>query len=84
LALRRVEIELHARAGELAGARTAALELAPEATCADLKAALARTHPALGGLLRACAVATESEYLAEAAPLGNGARFHLVPPVSGG
>lgn len=82
--LRKIEVELHARAVELAGARTAALEVAPEATCADLKAALARAHPVLGALLRACAVATEREYLAEGAVLGDGNRFHLIPPVSGG
>jgi molybdopterin converting factor small subunit len=81
---RTIRIELHARAGELAGARVAALELPAAATCADLKAALARAHPALGGLLAACAVATERDYLAEGASLGDGDRFHLIPPVSGG
>jgi len=81
---RRIEVELHARAGDLAGTRRAFVELPPEATSADLKAALAKTHPELEGLLRACAVATEREYLAESGALGAGERFHLIPPVSGG
>jgi molybdopterin synthase catalytic subunit len=84
LELRRIEVELHARAGDLAGVRRASLELPPEATGADLKRALAEAHPGLEGLLRACAVATEREYLTDSGPLGEGARFHLIPPVSGG
>ena len=82
--LRRIEVELHARAGDLAGSRSASLEVPADATAADLKSALARTHPELEGLLRACAVATDREYLAEGGSLGDGRRFHLIPPVSGG
>lgn len=81
---RRVRVELHARAADLAGAREAELDLAPEATAADLKEELARSHPALEGLLRSCAVATDREYLADGAALGGAERYHLIPPVSGG
>jgi molybdopterin converting factor small subunit len=81
---RRVVVHLHALAADLAGAREVVLGLDGEATSADLKRALGAAHPGLEGLLGSGAVATEREYLADAAPLGPGDRFHFVPPVSGG
>lgn len=82
--MRRIVVELHARAAELAGARETDLGLDAGATGVDLKRELARRHPALAPLLESSAVATDREYLSDAAPLGAGARFHLIPPVSGG
>lgn len=82
--MRRIVVELHARAVELAGAREIDLGLHAAATGEDLKRELARRHPALAELLPSSAVASEGEYLADAAPLGPGVRFHLIPPVSGG
>jgi molybdopterin converting factor small subunit len=81
---RAVVVELHARAVDLAGRREARVRVGPAATCADLKAALAGSHPELAALLGSSAVATDREYLADGAPLGRGDRFHLIPPVSGG
>ena len=48
------------------------------------EAALADRHPALTGLLPSSVIATDDEYLADGVSLGEGARFHLIPPVSGG
>jgi hypothetical protein len=81
---RRVIVHLHAQAADLAGAREVVLGLGAEATSADLKRALGDAYPGLSGLLDSGAVATEREYLSDAAPLGPGERFHFVPPVSGG
>ena len=55
---RRIHVELHAQARDLAGAREAGLDLGTEATCADLKSALAERHPALAGLIGPSVVAT--------------------------
>jgi molybdopterin converting factor small subunit len=81
---RRVTVHLHAQAADLAGTRKVVLALGAEATSADLKRALGDAHPGLSGLLGSGAVATEREYLSDAALLGPGERFHFVPPVSGG
>jgi molybdopterin converting factor small subunit len=81
---RRVTVTLHARAGELAGAREAAVEVTEAASCAEVKRALALRHPTLAHLLSACALATDEEFLGDAAPVGDAASLHLIPPVSGG
>ncbi len=49
---RRVIVQLHAQAVDLAGGRETGVRVGPAATCADLKRALASLHPGLAGLLR--------------------------------
>jgi molybdopterin converting factor small subunit len=78
----RVLVRLHALAAEAAGAPEAVVEVAEGASCADVKRALAADHPALAGLLRSAALATDAEYLRDSAPAAD--PLHLVPPVSGG
>lgn len=79
-----VVVHLHARAAELAGVRACAVEL-PEAACAgDVKDEVARRHPALSALLPSCAIATDAEYLGDAARVGDARSLHVIPPVSGG
>jgi hypothetical protein len=81
---RRVVVKLHARAGELAGTTEAEVLVGAGASCAAVKLELARKHPALADLLASCALATDAEFLADGAPVGDVLALHLVPPVSGG
>jgi molybdopterin converting factor small subunit len=80
----RVTVRLHARAADLAGTRETAADVDARATCADVKRALVRLHPALEGLVRSSVLATDREYLADGSRPGDGAALHLIPPVSGG
>ena len=75
---------MHARAGELAGVAEAAVDVSDAASAGSVKRELARALPSLEGLLGSCALATDAEFLADAAPLGDAALLHLIPPVSGG
>jgi hypothetical protein len=84
VALRELTIRLHARAGELAGVAEASVAIEASASCADVKRELALRHPPIAALVRVCALATDREFLADSAPVGEATRFHLVPPVSGG
>lgn len=81
---RLVLVRLHAQAASLASTEETRVELAAGATAADVKSALAGRHPELAKLLSSCVVATDEEYLRDAAPIGEAAALHLVPPVSGG
>ncbi len=81
---RTIRVELHAMAADLAGAGSADLQVEADATGDDVKRALAALHPALEEILSVSALATEVEYLHDSARVGDSARFHLVPPVSGG
>ena len=63
----RILVQFHAQAVDLAGSRQSDLEVSAGATCRDVKEALARAHPALEGLLPSSVLATDSEYLADAA-----------------
>jgi len=79
-----ISVSLHAGAAGLAGTQCVQLRLPASATAGDAKGALAALHPALAQLLPSCVIATDSEYLRDAAPLGGVGRLHLIPPVSGG
>jgi molybdopterin converting factor small subunit len=79
-----IRIQLHAQAADLAGTGEIGCEVAPGATCADVKTALAQSCPSLTRLLDVCALATDEAYLADANEIGENTRFHLIPPVSGG
>jgi len=70
---------------ELANAETLELTLAPDATVADLRAALAAAVPELAEFLPACAVALEHRYCGDEVTIeGHEGEVTLVPPVSGG
>lgn len=84
MTLRRIQVALHAHAADLAGSTRAGVEVPPSATAAEVKRALAALHPRLAGLLASCVLATEREYLADRAPVGQETTLHLIPPVSGG
>jgi molybdopterin converting factor subunit 1 len=77
-------VRLFARAKDLAGADVVTVEIADGATAADLRAALARTHPLLAALLERSALAVNAEFAPAGQPLRATDEIALLPPVSGG
>jgi molybdopterin synthase catalytic subunit len=77
-------VRLFARAKDLAGADVVTVEIADGATAADLRAALARRHPALAGLLERSALGVNAEFAAAGQRLHANDDIALLPPVSGG
>jgi molybdopterin converting factor subunit 1 len=75
---------LFAAARDLAGTDTATVALAPGATVADLRAALARDFPALAALLAKSAVAVDHDFAEDDRVLVGGDEVAVIPPVSGG
>lgn len=80
----KIVVRLFARARDLAGAEAVEVEVAEPATIAALRDALARTQPALAGLLPRCALAVGEEFVADQHCLKAGDVAALLPPVSGG
>jgi molybdopterin converting factor subunit 1 len=79
-----VELQLFARAKELAGGPVVELSLPEGAKVGDLRSILAARLPALRGLLPHCMFAVDMEYATDAAPLHSGVKIACIPPVSGG
>ncbi len=79
-----ITVLLFAAARDRAGTDSVEIRLAPGATVADLRAALADRFPALGGLLTRSAVAVNHDYADDRHPLRPGDEVAVVPPVSGG
>ena len=75
---------LFALAKDRAGRASIAVELPEASTVADLKAALARSCPALAHLLPTIRIAINSEYAPEDRSIPPGAELAAIPPVSGG
>jgi sulfur-carrier protein len=79
-----VRVLLFAGLREAAGAREVQVDLAPRASVAELREALARAYPALRPLLANAAVAVNEEYAEAEVRLQPGDTVALIPPVSGG
>jgi molybdopterin converting factor subunit 1 len=77
-------VQLFARARDLAGAATLAVELATGATVGDLRRALGVAAPALTPLLPRCAVAVNGDFAADERALSATDEVAVLPPVSGG
>ena len=69
---------------DLVGQRELSFDLDDGATVEELKRRLADAYPAVGAALAAAAFAVDDEYVGAGAPLRDGARVALIPPVSGG
>ena len=80
----KIVVRFFARARDLAGAETAALELAEGATVDNLRQLLATAYPRLAGLLERSALAVDAEFAAGSTVLRPGTEVALLPPVSGG
>ncbi len=80
----RVRVRLFARAKDLAGASSVALDLPDGATIGQLRRHLAKEQPALAVLLERSALAVNDEFAVDETPLSPGADVAVLPPVSGG
>jgi molybdopterin converting factor subunit 1 len=79
-----VHVRLFARARDLAGASSVAVELPDGATAGVLRRALASQHPQLTALLDRSALAVDDEFADDVRPLAAASEIALLPPVSGG
>jgi len=79
-----LRVHLFARARDLAGASTLAIELPGDSTVGDLRRRLREQVPALAGLLERSAIAVDTEFAGDSHPLRPEAEVALLPPVSGG
>lgn len=80
----KVQVQMFARARDLAGGETIELSLAEGATIGALRRSLAAELPLLGPLLPHCLFAIDAEYASDETPILAGATIACIPPVSGG
>ena len=80
----RVNVLLFAAARASAGSASCEVELAEPASVADLKAALAKSCPALASILGASRIAIDRAYAINSDLIPAGAELAIIPPVSGG
>jgi molybdopterin converting factor subunit 1 len=80
----RVEVRLFAVARQRVGRPSLFLELPAGATVADLKRALAETHPELAPIVPSLLIAVDADYATDDGPVPPGAEVAAIPPVSGG
>jgi molybdopterin converting factor small subunit len=79
-----IRVRLFARAKDIAGVESLAVELPSEATAADLRRGLASACPALTGLLARSALVIDNEFARDEQRIAERSEFALLPPVSGG
>ena len=79
-----IEVQLFARARDLAGVPRLTVSLPAGATVGDLRRRLGELVPNLATLLERSALAVDSEWADDAVPLASGSEVALLPPVSGG
>jgi molybdopterin synthase catalytic subunit/molybdopterin converting factor small subunit len=80
----RVEVVAFAALREALGVERFVVDVADGATGADLRARVAELHPRWRDLVLACRLASGTEFVADRAPLAEGAEMLFIPPVSGG
>lgn len=79
-----IQIRLFAVAKELMQTDSLKIELPPNATVEEVRAALADHSPQMAELVRHCMFAVDDDYVRNDAPLSNGMEVAVIPPVSGG
>lgn len=79
-----VTVLYFAAAREKAGLSSERLALPPDASVAELLAAVQARHPALTEVLPRCRVAIDQSFAAADARVPEGAEVALIPPVAGG
>lgn len=80
----KLEVRLFARARDLAGKETVAVDLPDVACVADLRAALGKQFPGLQPLLASLHVAVGTEYADNDMQIDADSDVACFPPVSGG
>lgn len=79
-----MKLLLFARARDLLGADSIAIESPEPATVGELRQRLKERYPTLAGLLEKSAIAVNDEFAADSMQIPVGAEVALLPPVSGG
>ena len=79
-----VNVQLFARARDLAGGSPLRVELPERATVADLRRALVKTAPNLDLIASTLFIAVAGAYAQDTAPIPPHAEIACFPPVSGG
>jgi molybdopterin converting factor subunit 1 len=79
-----IQVRFFARARELAGTDSVAVELPGGATVGDLRRRLGEMYPPLAGLLHRSAMGVNDEFADDGLTLPVNAEVALLPPVSGG
>jgi molybdopterin converting factor subunit 1 len=79
-----INVQLFARARELAGDREISLRLKERATVHDLRTSLVQAVPALGSLAEKAAISVDNEFADDSTVLTEQSVVALIPPVSGG
>ncbi len=80
----KIRVLLFAALRERAGVRELVVDVADDATAAQVREAVAVACPPLRPLLPNAALAVNEEYAAPEAPVRAGDAVALIPPVSGG
>lgn len=80
----KVQVQLFARARDLAGSEWVEVDVPPPASVRELRAALERSIPALSVVRSALLIAVNNEYAADATLIAEEAEVAAFPPVSGG
>jgi len=78
------QVKLFAAARQLAGRDVLEVELADEATVAELRRTVIEKIPALANLSGHLLFAVDAEYAPDEASIPPGAEVACIPPVSGG
>lgn len=80
----KVRVRLFARLAEVAGTRSAEVELGEGLTAGNAYRLLCREYPGMEGLEGSLMYAVNAEYVGAEHPLRDGDELALIPPVSGG
>jgi molybdopterin converting factor subunit 1 len=80
----KVDVQLFARARDLAGAPRVELDVPDAARVSDLKRALGSKFPQLSAMLPSLLVAIDMEYANDQTSLNSESQVACFPPVSGG
>ncbi len=77
-------VRLFAGARQAVGRDELQIAVAPQATAAEILAAIGQAAPELAGLLPACRLVADQAYVDAQQSIAAGAELALIPPVSGG
>jgi len=79
-----IEVLLFAAARESVGSDTICVQVPDQAVADDVMQALGQTLPELSGLLAACRLAVDCQYVGPHEAISVDSEVALIPPVSGG
>jgi len=80
----KVDVQLFARAKEIAGSDRVCLDLPDSARVVDVRTALAARFPEMASLSSSLLIAVGTDYADDAVPLDDASQVACFPPVSGG